>query len=82
MNNPFFRAKTAQGKNIDINLNAVASFEPSTTGEGTRISFINGSELDIDLSPAAVRGRTRKAWPGEQEISGTAGDPQLTPQQA
>jgi hypothetical protein len=67
--NPFFRAVNAEGRKIDININHVIGFTAGPNDTGTTLSLITGDKVDIDLTPAAVRGRTRKTWPAQDSSS-------------
>jgi hypothetical protein len=65
MKNPYFRANTIDGHKVDINLQQVAMFREAT--ESTWITFANGDTVQITESAQTVRGRTRKAWPEQNE---------------
>lgn len=61
MQNPYFRAVTVDGVKVDVNLNQVMYLLEAD--QGCTLVFSNGASMAINLTAAAVRGRTRKAWP-------------------
>lgn len=56
MQNPFFRAVSTDGTNVDINLSNVLFFAENSDG-GTTIWFVNGNPLSIKESAQTIRSR-------------------------
>ena len=69
MHNPYFRAVTTTGQKIDVNLNQVSYFSEDSDGN-TTIAFASGSSIKVNESAQTIRGRTRKAWPSNEEAQG------------
>ena len=68
MKNPFHRFNTIGGVKIDVNMSAVRGFQEE--GQGTRITFTDGTFINVVESPRSVRGATRKTWPADTANEG------------
>lgn len=57
----FIRLKTNDSNDVNININAIKTFAPNSAGDGSVVSFTDGSAISVQDSTRSIRGYIKKA---------------------
>lgn len=57
----FIRLKTNDSNDVNVNINAIKTFAPNSVGDGSVVSFTDGSAISVQDSTRSIRGYVKKA---------------------
>lgn len=57
----FIRLKTNDSNDVNVNINTIKTFAPNSTGNGSVVSFTDGSVISVQDSTRSIRGYVKKA---------------------
>lgn len=57
----FIRLKTGASNDVNVNINAIMTFAPNESGDGSVVTFTNGQSLAVQDSTRSIRGYVKKA---------------------
>lgn len=61
----FIRLKTDQSSDVNVNVNSIKTFAPNQAGDGSVLSFNDGTSLLVQDSTRSIRGYVKKATAAE-----------------